>query len=474
MSARTRIGRGLLAFLSTVILAVSSPHAFALITGGEGNTPLNDPGWPKGAITLFNVTARIAWWEGPPFGGGQWHAECRGDAHALNEVLAGFARLDIKSKRVVLHDGVGQSFWLNPNNEPAKREAARMDWRFMVWQTNNWKRLRELPADINPTTGDEADGPPTQIDIYTGGNIKWADVLVPKGLKIDDQRLEAHGFKAADGVILEGTITDLERKAPVAGKMRLEKIEPQTKGGYRYTTISTVTADAAGHWVLRNTPAGWLRVVVEAEGFVPRVIGHLKTDDQPRWQAYDSGLVHSAKVSGRISDEAGKPLPDVEVRFANVATNAGGHYESAVDQSIKTGPDGRFQTDQLPAGKATIWLHKPGYCRPGLGLAITTPSEGVELTMSRAARLVVTIDFAGKQRPQGYLVNLEPEGGNVVGSYGGSGQINDKNEMVFEIVPAGRYVLHGRPNPGSENQKTEAVTVDLKGGQTSEVKLKAK
>jgi hypothetical protein len=455
-------------------MAVCSPVAFALITGGEGNTPLNDPGWPKGAITLFNVTSRIAWWEGPPFGGGQWHAECRGDAHALNEVLAGFARLDIKSKHVVLHDGVGQSFWLNPNNEPAKREAARMDWRFMVWQTDNWKRLSKLPADLNPTGGDEADGPPTQLDIYTGGNIKWANVLVPKGLKVDDQRLEAHGFKPTDGVVLEGKITDLASQKPLAGKMRLEKIEPQTKGGYRYTTMNTVNADAAGHWVLKNTPGGWLRVVIEAEGFVPRVVGHLKTDDQPRWQAYDSGLAHAAKVAGRVTDGDGKPLADVEVRFANVATNAGARYESAFDQSLKTDTDGRFQTDQIPVGKATIWLHKPGYCRPGLGQSITTPSAAVELSMSRAGRIVVTIDFAGKQRPPGYIVNLEPEGGNVVGSFGGSGQINDKNEMAFENIPPGRYVVHGRPNPGSERQRTEAVTIDLKGGQMAEMKLKAK
>src|SRR5436190_14952580 len=102
----TRITTGL---LFTILVAVAPPEAFALITGGEGNKPITDPGWPKGAAAIFNHPGRVAWWEGPPFGGGQWHAECRGDAKALTAVLAEFAKLDVMVKRVVVHDGTGHS-----------------------------------------------------------------------------------------------------------------------------------------------------------------------------------------------------------------------------------------------------------------------------------------------------------------------------------------------------------------------------
>src|SRR5262245_15823338 len=244
MTARTRLGFALL--LSAAIVAVTGPKGFALLIGGVGNAPMRDPGWPEGAAAIFNTSARIAWWEGPPFGGGQWHAECRGDAKALSAVLADFAKLDVKNKRIVVHDGVGHSFWLNMNNEPAKRDAAKMDWRFMVWQPGNWQRLRKLPADLNPTgPGDDKDGPPAQIDVYTGGNIKWADVTVPKGLKIVDQRLEAHGFKVKDGLVLEGKVIDLATNKPIAAKMRL--VETQ-KG----KTVGQATADAEGRWVLKK------------------------------------------------------------------------------------------------------------------------------------------------------------------------------------------------------------------------------
>src|SRR5262249_28880140 len=174
--------------LAAATMSLVSPRAFALITGAEGNTPIKDPGWPNGAAAIFNVQSRIAWWEGPPFGGGEWHSECRGDAKALNEVLARFAKLDQKNKHVVVHDGVGHSFWLNPNREPAKRGAAMIDWVFLVWQPDNWNHLRKLAADVNPTSSSDAEkGPPAQIDIFTGGNIRWAEVIIPKGLEVADQ-----------------------------------------------------------------------------------------------------------------------------------------------------------------------------------------------------------------------------------------------------------------------------------------------
>src|SRR4051794_36751743 len=160
-----RIAFGLL----IAVLAVIAPReASALIHGDSGNTPVADPGWPGGAAKIFNHPGRVAWWEGPPFGGGQWHAECRGDAAAPSAGLADFAALDVKAKRIVVHDGAGHSFWLAPNGEPEKLKAAEIDWVFMVWQPSNWEHLHKMPADLNPTDpGDTS--PPSQIDIFTAG-----------------------------------------------------------------------------------------------------------------------------------------------------------------------------------------------------------------------------------------------------------------------------------------------------------------
>jgi hypothetical protein len=460
------------ACLIVALLAVGDREAKALITGGAGNQPVTDPGWPKGAAEIFNNPGRIAWWEGPPFGGGEWHAECRGDARALSAVLAEFEKLDVKSKRVVLHDGEGHSFWLAPNREPEKLAAATINWSFTVWQPASWERLHALPVDLNPTdAGDKT--PPSRIDVYVGG-VRWADVTVPKAITVVDQRLEAHGFTPRDGTVVEGNVNDLSTEAPVAAIVRLQRIEPREKGGYTYTILAETKADSKGHWVLKQVPAAWVQVVVSADGFVPRIAGYARFDNQPSWQSYDTGLARSAIVSGRVIDDEGQPLAGVDVRLDNVQAATGGRYNSPQAAPITTGADGRFQADAVPVGKASIWVHKPGYCRPGLGLPITTPATDVELTMKKSSTVLVTVDFTAKDRPDGYNVEIVPDGGAVIGSYGGSGNIDARNQMTFKDVPPGRYTLTGQPNPGSPDQKSDPVTVDLKGGQTTEITLRAK
>ncbi len=452
----------------------SFPGGGRLDHGRGRKPPDRGPGLAEGAAAIFNNPARIAWWEGPPFGGGQWHAECRGDAKTLSAVLADFAKLDVKTKRVIVHDGVGASLWLNLNKEPAKKAAARMDWMFMVWRPANWEHLRKLPADLNPTDpGDAGKGPPSQIDVYTG-NLRWSDVTVPKGLEVIDQRLEAHGFTLADGIVLEGKVVDLATKRPLAARVRLERVEPQAKGGYHYPVVAEAVADARGRWVLKRTPAGWYRLVIEADGFVPRIVGHARFDDQPLWQSYDSGLSRPAPVSGRITDQAGQPLADVEVQIRDVVSDVGGRYQSPREDAVRTGADGRFRADQLPVGKATIWLSKSGYCRLGLGKPITLPTTDFELTMIKSAHVRVTVDFMGIGRPQGYIVELKPEGGEAVGKWSGSGNIDAKNQIEFNDVPPGRYVLQGQPNPSGRSQQTAPMPIILNGGRTIEVTLPAK
>src|SRR5262245_28433564 len=80
--------------LLLALLLVPASQAMALIMGGEGNNPVDDPGWPAGAAKVFNSPSRIAWWEGPPLGGGEWHAECRGNTASFQEALEAFARIE--------------------------------------------------------------------------------------------------------------------------------------------------------------------------------------------------------------------------------------------------------------------------------------------------------------------------------------------------------------------------------------------
>jgi hypothetical protein len=93
--------------------------------------------------------------------------------------------------------------------------------------------------------------------------------------------------------------------------------------------------------------------------------------------------------------------------------------------------------------------------------------------MTKSATVRITVDFAGKPRAGGYMVRIEPEGGEAIGKYGGAGDIDAKGQIAFEGVPPGRYVLRGQPNPSNGNQQmARPVTVDLVGGRTTEVTLR--
>ena len=96
------------------------------------------------------------------------------------------------------------------------------------------------------------------------------------------------------------------------------------------------------------------------------------------------------------------------------------------------------------------------------------------LQMVQSSTIEVSVEFGEQNRPTGYIVELEPEGGNVVGSWGGSGNINEANKFTFNNVPPGRYLLKGRPNPGRTTDATDPHTIDLKGGETETVVLQAK
>jgi hypothetical protein len=74
-------------------------------------------------------------------------------------------------------------------------------------------------------------------------------------------------------------------------------------------------------------------------------------------------------------------------------------------------------------------------------------------------------------RPAEYIVEIEPEGGSKVGSWGGSATINASNQTQFSNVPPGRYVLRGKPNPTGEDEITKPQLVELNGGEEIEVTL---
>ncbi len=182
-------------------------NCFATIFGGEGNKPLPDPGGPKGAAEVFNWKTRVAFWEGPPFGGGQWHAESKGNAEEVNKVLQAFEKIEAKQKRVVLKNGIGYSFWLDPNRNRRHDKKIKIDWEFTVWVPKSWESQKTLSADMSAISGEQGEEPVPVLTIYTSV-FDREKLELPKSLIVEDKTLAGHGFSRKDGRVLQGRVVD--------------------------------------------------------------------------------------------------------------------------------------------------------------------------------------------------------------------------------------------------------------------------
>ena len=112
--------------------------------------------------------------------------------------------------------------------------------------------------------------------------------------------------------------------------------------------------------MLKSAPEGWHRVVVAADGYVPRIVGYEVFRGQPEWHSYAAGLARSATVTGRVLDEEGQPLADARVLFRDVAAATGERYESSSKYTVQTDDEGRFELTRLPIGAARVTVYKDG------------------------------------------------------------------------------------------------------------------
>jgi hypothetical protein len=180
MKTNVQIVRG---FYLSMCLFLALPSARALIMLG-GTEPVNDPGWPVGAVAMANAPGRIGYWEGPPFGGGQYTFEFSGDATALNRALEIFAKIRAPSLELVVQDGPHFSPFIKNSNAP--NEKGQIDWSFTVWIPANWHRLFNNPKSTfgsdQPNFRKPVD--PPRLTVYTGGKVDWREVQVPPTLRV--------------------------------------------------------------------------------------------------------------------------------------------------------------------------------------------------------------------------------------------------------------------------------------------------
>ena len=245
--------------LVTAAASLLSSSALALIMVGNGD-PVTDAGWPAGALAVANLKSRVSWWEGPPFGGGQSNFLYRGDDAAFAETLAAFAAIRAPALDLVIHDGAGES--------PFLEGKAGYDWSFTVWVPTNWNHLYNNPKSVFGADQPQFRQPvdPPRLDLFVrGGSVDFSKVRVPPNVRLKDERAAAAGVNLTGGGVVRADFYDMSTGKPVAGAhlivSRLAGGNQNQARGYPvsvYAVVGDAISDAR-----RNAEALYARSLIQ-------------------------------------------------------------------------------------------------------------------------------------------------------------------------------------------------------------------
>ncbi|MDB5354516.1 MAG: hypothetical protein JWN24_969 [Phycisphaerales bacterium] len=441
---RTSLSHGILAALFVMLLA---GQALALIRVGRGNDPVPDNNWPAGSVELTNLKTRVGWWEGPPFGGGQWTFLYRGDAKALQEAIDLFAKIRAPRLDVFIHDGGPvENGFLKDEKDP--KASTRVDWSFTVWDPRSWNQLYNNPSSRfsadDPNGGFRKGVDPPRMDLFAGGKgIDLSAIKMPAGVTVTDERASAAGIAGGSAVIAD--FYDMETSKPVAGAQIILR---KSKGRNEYETAATGTADEKGHLLLKSVPAGSYEVVASADGYVPRMVGYaeFRGDTLKR---FTIEFAAPAQIDGTVSDTKGKPIAGVNVRADTVMASNGRGYLLTEQKLVTTDENGHFVITGLPRGSVQLFTYGKTYAPLDVLAAHAVPSQNVALRMTATGKIKGKVYTKEATAFQGSVMANPPK--DPIGKWGGGMRVAPDGSYQFDDVPPGEYVLttDGTPMPGT-------------------------
>jgi hypothetical protein len=454
--------------MAGVALACLCPAAHALIEVADGNQPVGNRGWPTGSEFVADLPSRLGYWVGPPFGGGEYHFSYRcANTAEFNEALKLFAAIRAPALDLVVHDGPGPHFGFGRREEKEKRPRAQ--WTFTVWRPESWHRLHNGPRGfiLDGQVGPRRAVPPPRIDVYVGGGspIEWKAVVVADNVRVDDRRKGAPE-RPSEGE-LHGQLYDMATGQIIPGA-EVAVLRPKERR--RWERVAQAEADAMGRVALRGLPAGRYRIEVRAQGFASRVHGYYDNAGKTRHE-FVAELCREQSLSGTITDGTGNPLPDVKVSALRPLGVDGVSYPCPDLASATTDAEGRFEVRALPKGYAQLRCGATSLHQVTSRFELhDVPAKNLRILMARCGTIRVMVIAEKKKLEAGKVnVTIAAEGGQRVGSWGGSARVGKDGRHEFKNVHPGKYLVSTRPDIAWGKADPDAAVVTLEEGGTVEV-----
>jgi hypothetical protein len=453
-------------WLALLFLCTCLP-AHALIMVGHGNNPVNDAGWPAGALDLANLKTRVGWFEGPPFGGGEWCFMYRGNSVNIEEAIKAFAAIRAPALQIFLHQGPQNSTFLQDANNPAS--DTHYDWSFTVWRPQSWHQLYNDPRSTFTADSPNFRKPvdPPRLDIYLTDKIDWKKITLPEGVQLIDERA-TDGAKPEKGCALRGDVFDMATGKPIAGAQ--VTIERQSDKPNTWEKLASAPSNAIGRFEV-TFPPGNCRITASATGYAPRLIGYQEfKNGEARKQVIE--LSTATKVTGTVTDQEGKPLPNIQIRADNIMGIDGRGYSMPDRPQVKSDSAGRFTLVDLPTGFTQVFAFAPGWFHVGsLKLYASPDPQGIAVQMVATGAVKGKVVDANGQPAAGGTINVSPPG-DPIGKWGGSMNVAADGTFSFDSVPPGPYTVSTQPQfPGSKPDPN-AKEIQVESGKTLNVTVK--
>ncbi len=456
--------------LTTCILGLLSANAAPLITGGRGNEPMENRGWPLGAEKVANLACRVAWWEGPPYGGGQHVFEYRSkDTAEFNDALKAFAAIRTPKLELIVQDGPHKSFM----------EQEQVDWTFIVWRPESWHSLYNNPKSTFPRRGDNTGKPvpPPSLHAYVGGKgaIVWEQVEVPPNVHVIDRRASAAKVKPVGGGMIHADVYDMATGQTIAGA---EVTVAKRRGRDDWDETIRGKTDPLGAVEIQKIPPGRYEIRIRAAGYASRGQGTYNNAGNT-YHEFVVELMRTASISGKVVDTSRKPIAQAIVTAKGTCGIDGRSYPCIDAKPATTDRDGAFKIEALPKGFAQLRVRAPSLYQVTSSTVLYQvppgfwdPPDGIEIRMTPTGVVRGKVVGAAGQAKSGKVhVHIHPPGPSRVGQWGGSMQCNDDGSFEFKNVPPGSYLVGTNPVVARGGKDPDAKQVIVKPGKIVAVQV---
>jgi hypothetical protein len=438
-------------------------RGMALIEVVNGNRALDShvvQQLPVGVEDVANLNARLGYWIGPPFGGGEYHFgfQCK-SAEEFSRALNRFAAIRARRLELVVHDG--KHTWTFD-------KAKRADWTLTVWHPASWHRLHSRPASSGLLRPDlyMRPVPAPRIDVYLGGGtIAWDAIDVPENIAVTDERVSAAPVEVVGGGLIRGTVYDMATGRVIGGA---EVILVREEGRASSPTHFRATANDWGDYQIEKiAPPGRYEVQFRAEGYATRRHDYFLKGAR-QYDRIDVDLSKAASISGVVADAKGKPLARVTVSARDPLGIDGRDYPCSA-KSATTDVKGRFEITALPRGYTRLRCSRKTLHQSSPFDLQEVPTDTVAIVMEGTGIVRGQVVAPGDKAP-GSSVHIHIDSVDRKPGWGGGKRCEPDGTFLFEGVPPGRYRVSTQPLiEGIEN--TNFKTIEVKPGETSYVEV---